>query len=142
MITVKFKMLSDKAVAPFRGSADAAGWDLTAVSQEWDRKTCTTCYGTGIAVEIPKGHVGLLFPRSSIYRKGQMHTNAVGVIDSDYRGEIFMRFSNREDCPAEYREGERIGQLIIMPIPQVDWVACGELSETARGTGGYGSTGA
>ena len=138
---VKYKKLDPKAEAPRRGSEYAAGYDLVAVSQEWERKTGTTCYGTGLAFEIPQGYAGFLFPRSSIFKQGQLLTNCVGVIDSDYRGEVFMRFANREDCPSEYRVGDRIGQMIIMPVPAVEYVEADELSETVRGAGGYGSTG-
>lgn len=139
---VRFKRLVPHAADPMRGSAFAAGYDLTAVSQDWEKDTGTVCYGTGLAFEIPEGHVGLLFPRSSVFKKGQLLTNCVGVIDSDYRGEVFMRFAYREDCPTEYRVGDRIGQLIVMPIPAVEYVESDTLTETVRGTGGYGSTGA
>jgi len=97
-------------------------------------------YGTGIAVEIPPGHVGLIFPRSSIFHTGLILTNSVGVIDSGYRGEIKAVFK----APGHYdiyRIGERIGQLVIVPIPDVEYEEADELSETERGTGGYGSTG-
>lgn len=140
-VVVLFKRLDPKADDPMRGSRFAAGYDLTAVSVDYDTKTATRCYGTGLAFEIPEGFAGFVFPRSSIFRQGQLLTNCVGVIDSDYRGEVYMRFADRDDCPSEYRLGDRIGQMIVMPVPKVEYVEAAELSETERGTGGYGSTG-
>ena len=104
-----------------------------------DQYGCFT-YHTGLAVEIPTWHVGLLFPRSSVYKTGQTLTNCVGVIDSGYRGEIMMKFSlsaNRN----EYQIGDRVGQLIIMPYPKISFIEVDELTPTDRGVGGYGSTG-
>ena len=138
---VRYKKLREDAVAPFRGSEFAAGYDLTAVSQEYEPKTGTVCYGTGLAFEIPEGYAGFIFPRSSVFRIGQLLTNCVGVVDSDYRGEVFLRFAYRDDCPTEYRVGDRVGQIIIMPVPAVAYEMAFDLSETKRGAGGYGSTG-
>jgi dUTP pyrophosphatase len=98
-------------------------------------------YHTGLAVEIPDGYVGLLFPRSSIYKKSLMATNSVGVIDSGYRGEIMMVLKATTDVvPAVYKEGERFAQLVIVPIPEIEVVEAEELSESDRGENGYGST--
>jgi dUTP pyrophosphatase len=97
-------------------------------------------YGTGLAVEIPEGHVGLLFPRSSISNSGLILTNSVGVIDSGYRGEIKFRFKHIPDT-AYYKPGDRIGQLIVMPYPEIDFQEVEELSSTERGEGGFGSSG-
>lgn len=100
-------------------------------------------YGTGLAVEIPEGYVGLLFPRSSISKKGLTLANSVGVIDSGYRGEIMFKFAITSDRPRKnsvYEVGDRIGQLIIMPYPKIEFVT-GELTESERGVGGFGSTG-
>ncbi len=136
---IKFKKLYEDAAEPKRMTAGAAGFDLTAHGMNWlDHKKIQ--YTTGIAVEIPPGYVGYLFPRSSCYKRGMALTNCVGVIDSDYRGEITFVYEkkHRED---NYHQGERIGQLIIMPIPAVEFIEVEELSETVRGTGGYGSTG-
>jgi dUTP pyrophosphatase len=136
---VKFKKLNENAKAPYQGTAGSAGFDLFATSKE-QIDFYHTKYGTGLAVEIPKGYVGLVFPRSSCYKYGMLLSNCVGVIDSDYRGEITAVFIgvDNEIC---YSVGVRICQLIIMPYPQVEFVEVAELSETARGTGGYGSTG-
>ena len=91
-------------------------------------------------MEIPPGHVGLVFPRSSCYKHGMLLSNCVGVIDSDYRGEVTAVFLGTHD-DVSYEIGDRIAQLVIMPIPAVKFVEAEELSETQRGTGGYGSTG-
>lgn len=138
---VRFKKLDEKAVTPTRAHATDAGLDLTATSKYPDINGCIV-FGTGIAVEIPTGHVGLLFPRSSVSRTGLVLTNCVGVIDSGYRGEVLMKF---RICGYgdryEYNIGDRIGQLVIIPIPQVELIESDELSDSERGTGGYGSSG-
>ena len=142
MIRIKFKKLHPLAVAPTQGTPGSAGFDLTAVSRNFDADHSVWGYGTGLAVEIPAGYVGLVFPRSSIYRTGDILSNGVGVIDSDYRGEIRLKFyavDHLFDCP--YEVGCRIGQLVIVPIPKVEYVEADVLTETARGAGGYGSTG-
>lgn len=137
---IKFKKLVPGAVAPKRGTPGSAGFDLTATSCGIGQVPGTLVYTTGIAVEIPPGYVGLLFPRSSVYKTGMNLTNCVGVIDSDYRGEITAIFSHSwSDNP--YNTGDRICQLVIVPIPAVEYVEVDELSETERGAGGYGSTG-
>lgn len=139
---VKFKKLVPEAVIPEYAKAGDAGKDLVATSRTWNDEMQCWIYGTGLAVEIPEGHVGLLFPRSSIRKYGIILTNHVGVIDSGYRGEIMLTFR-----PAMvggehvYNVGERIGQLIIIPYPQYESIEAEELSETERGEGGHGSTG-
>ena len=135
---VKMKKLDSDAVIPRYAKPGDAGMDLTAVwmNQEMDMIT----YGTGLAVEIPEGHVGLLFPRSSIYKTKMSLTNAVGVIDSGYRGEIMMKFK-MTDNRTMYKVGDRVGQLLIMPYPLVEFEEVSELSSSDRGVGGYGSTG-
>jgi dUTP pyrophosphatase len=99
-------------------------------------------YGTGLAVEIPEGMVGLVFPRSSIRNTTLSMANSVGVIDSGYRGEIMITFKmvNKNEVVG-YTIGDRIAQLIIMPVPLAKYVEVEELSETQRGTDGHGSTG-
>jgi dUTP pyrophosphatase len=136
---VKFKKLTGNAVAPYRGTDGSAGFDLTATSKQ-RIDLYHTKFGTGLAVEIPKGYVGLVFPRSSCYKQGMLLSNCVGVIDSDYRGEITAVFIgvDNELC---YNVGDRICQLVIMPYPEIEFVEADELSETERGMGGYGSTG-
>ncbi len=150
---VKYKKLSEDAIEPRRAHATDAGFDLVAVRREFDTDG-NLVYGTGLAFEIPEGYAGLVFPRSSISRKGLSLTNAVGVIDSGYRGEVTAKFKPAAAFgpqlspelagarPGEtYDCGERIVQLIILPYPQIEFVESEELSETDRGAGGYGSTG-
>jgi len=138
MMKVKIKKLNADAVIPRYAKMGDAGMDLTAVWMNQQMEIIT--YGTGLAVEIPEGHVGLLFPRSSIYKTGMSLTNAVGVIDSGYRGEVMMKFE-MTDSRKMYQVGDRIGQLLIMPYPLVEFEEVSELSSSDRGTGGYGSTG-
>ena len=136
---VKVMKLDAGAIIPKYAKPGDAGMDLYATSESFDEHG-NYVYGTGLAMEIPEGHVGLIFPRSSI-SKTQLLRNAVGVIDSGYRGEIIFKFSiNTHNSPV-YEVGERIGQMIIMPYPEVEFEEAFELSKTERGKGGYGSTG-
>lgn len=135
---VRIKKLHPDAVIPKYAKSGDAGLDLTATDVFADETTMT--YKTGLAVEIPRWHVGLLFPRSSVYKTGQSLTNCVGVIDSGYRGEIMMKFT-LSPYAKEYEIGDRIGQLIIIPYPKVVFEEADELTLTSRGTSGYGSTG-
>ena len=148
VLKVRFKKLVENAVIPTYKTVGAAGMDLTATSTEFiDFGNQLKVY-TGIAVEIPKGYVGLLFPRSSIVRTNNRLGNCVGVIDSDYRGEITFVFDNVNvngdlisDYDYWYKSKDRVGQLVILPFPKVEMEEVDELSETERGTGGYGHTG-
>ena len=143
MLKVRFKKLVEGAVAPYQATDGSAGWDLTATSVELNQGK-KAVYGTGLSVEIPKGYVGLLFPRSSIHKKGLRLSNSVGVIDSDYRGEVKAVFDRLTIWPYEwevYQVGDRICQLIILPVPTIEWEESEELTNTERGAGGYGSTG-
>ena len=144
---VKIKKLNESAVIPKYSKAGDAGMDLVATSKETD-KYGNIVYGTGLAFEIPKGYVGLLFPRSSISKYDMNLTNSTGVLDSGYRGEVFFKFkrpsrftNDFNDTCAVYNVGDRIGQIIILPYPQIEFEEVEELSETDRGTGGFGSTG-
>lgn len=136
---IKFVKLHKKAQAPYQATPGSAGFDLVAVTKE-PVGTKHVKFGMGLAVEIPPGYVGLIFPRSSVYKSGMMLSNCVGVIDSDYRGEIKAVFlaDGRHNT---YEVGDRVCQMIISPVPQVRYVETDELSDTARGAGGYGSTG-
>lgn len=140
-LSIKFKKLVSHAEAPSYSREGDAAMDLTAVDMYHDRENEFVEYGTGIAVEIPKGHVGLLFPRSSVSKTSLALANSVGVIDSNYRGEVKLRFRNVADFPKEYSVGERIGQLIIVPYPTIELEEVKELTETNRGEGGFGSSG-
>ena len=137
-LQIKFKKLNQNAVIPKQGTAGAAGFDLTAVSiEETDQ---FVKYYTGISVQIPAGYFGMLVPRSSVVNTGLLMGNSVGIIDSDYVGELSAVFYLRSGCKV-YNVGDRIGQLLIVPIPEVEFAEVDELSETERGSGGYGSTG-
>ena len=143
---VKIKKLHPDAVIPKYAKSGDAGLDLTATSMSLDDLNIT--YGTGLAIEIPQGYVGLLFPRSSVSKRVLFQRNAVGVIDSGYRGEITIKFGFYKkdhktvfDTDKVYEIGERIGQLILLPYPQIEFEEATELSSSDRGEGGYGSTG-
>lgn len=139
---IKIKLLSDKAKLPVKGTDDSAGYDLTVASAFWDRSNNVISYGFGIALEIPKGWVGLIFPRSSVYKKNLDLTNCVGVIDSDYRGEISAKFRLlNPNADNIYIVGERAAQIVFVQHGNVDFKVSNELSETLRRVGGYGHTG-
>ncbi len=140
---VKIKRLSEQAIIPSYSKVGDAGLDLTATSKKVnDSKTIIT-YGTSLSLEIPKGHVGLIFPRSSISKYDLQLTNSVGVIDSGYRGEIMLKFAVLEDIQRAniYSIGDRIGQLIIIEYPKIEFEEVKELSSTERNDGGFGSSG-
>lgn len=139
---VKVKKLNDNAVLPRYATDGAAGIDLTATSKEYDYHG-NVVYGTGLAFEIPKGYVGLLFPRSSNAKKNLLLSNSVGVLDSDYRGEVFFKFKKHDTSyeGEQYPIGDRVGQIIILPYPYIEFEVADELGTTERGDGGFGSTG-
>lgn len=136
---VKIKKLIKDTVIPKYAHTTDAGLDLTATSMTI--KKGIVSYGTGIAMEIPTGYVGLVFPRSSIYKINLQLTNSVGVIDSGYRGEIMFKHRITNNEPPKYKVGDRIGQIIILPYPKIEFDEVLELSTSDRNTGGYGSTG-
>lgn len=163
---IKIKKLVENAVIPTYAKDGDAGLDLVATSMSEDSYG-NIVYGTGIAVEIPKGYVGLVFPRSSNAKNNMYLTNSVGVIDSGYRGEIMFKYKVVHNTGSflkwwwenkilkkkepkisiytlgynTYKVGDRIGQLIIIKYPYIEFEEVDKLSETERGTGGYGSTG-
>lgn len=137
---VKIKRLTSNSVIPSYAKEGDAGMDLTATSV-WRDEDGNICYGTDIAMEIPQGYVGLVFPRSSNAKKDLLLTNSVGVIDSGYRGQITFKFKSCFGTDKIYNLGDRIGQIIILPYPSIEFVEVDELSETERGTCGYGSSG-
>lgn len=141
---VRIKKLSDKAVLPQRGTAGAAGADLRVLLDE----PCAILPGktvmlpTGLSMEIPEGYVGLIFARSSLgTKRGLAPANKVGVIDSDYRGEVKVALHNHSDQPQTVEPGERVAQLVIVPFLAAEYEEAQELSDTDRGEGGFGSTG-
>lgn len=150
---VKIKKLYTDSILPTKAHTTDAGYDLYAHSKSYDDDG-NVVYGSGVAMEIPNGYVGLVFPRSSNAKKDLILSNSVGVIDSGYRGEISFKFKQtpREFASAsgtfatfqytkDYGLGDRIGQIIIMPYPEIEFVEVKELSKTERGNGSYGSTG-
>lgn len=140
---INFKKLHPNAVKPEYAKPGDAGMDLTAVSVEYADQYIE--YDTGIAVEIPNGYCGLIFPRSSNSKMDLQLCNSVGVIDSTYRGPIKLRFRRIMNPMTNkvqiYQVGDRVGQLMILPYPKVLFHQVDELSSTERGSGGFGSTG-
>ena len=137
---VKIKKIHPNAIIPQYAKPGDAGLDLVAVTKI--EHTDLIEYGTGLAIEIPEGYVGLIFPRSSIKNYEVSLTNSVGVVDAGYRGEIkaFFRKHSSPIC-RHYEVLERIAQLVIIPIPTIELEQVEYLSDSERGTGGYGSTG-
>ena len=141
---VKIKKLSSDAVVPTYAKSGDAGMDMVATKVISDGLDSIT-YGTDIAVEIPEGFVGLVFPRSSIRKTNLQLSNSVGVIDSGYRGEIQATFKKIQGVSNQtlenYKVGDRIAQIMIIPHPVIEFEEVEELSNTERGEGGFGSTG-
>lgn len=142
---IKYKKLSSRAVTPFKAHKEDAGFDLTATRRTVD-DFGNFVYGTDLAIRIPDGFVGLLFQRSSVAKKSVILSNAVGVIDAGYTGEITLKFKpivkDVTSCAARpYEVGEKIGQLIIIPIPEVSFNEVEDLGDSERGSGNYGSSG-
>lgn len=138
---VKFKKTHPEAVMPTFSKPGDAGADLTAISRNFDHEKQYWEYDTGIAIEIPKGYVGMIFPRSSLSNKDLILCNHVGIIDSGFRGNITFRFKEIDNINGLYEIGDRIGQLIILPYPNIQFEEANELSSTERGATGYGSSG-
>lgn len=147
MIELRYKRLVPEAKTPYKKFEPDAGFDLYATEIIEDEKYTT--YKTGIAVEIPDGYVGLLFPRSSVTNYDLMLKNSVGVIDATYRGELIGRFKKHHrngvfgepiDCEI-YNVGDRVLQLVIIEIPKIKLIEVDELSDTDRGSRGFGHSG-
>jgi dUTP pyrophosphatase len=151
---VRIKKINPLAEIPTYAKDGDAGMDVIATSIISDTPTQIT-YGLGIALEIPNGFVGLVFPRSSIRKTGLQLSNSVGVIDSGYRGELQATFNKlfggeamydemkvKEIQPNDfYKVGDRVAQIMIIPYPPIEFDKVNELSDTERGEGGFGSTG-
>ena len=140
---VKIKKLDSRAVIPTYSKPGDAGMDITAISMKFEENYIE--YGTGLSFEVPEGYVMLIFPRSSISTKGMMLANCVGVLDSGYRGELKLRF-NIVCQPGKllrqyYNPRDKIGQIMIIPYPIIEFTEVEELSDSVRGEGGFGSTG-
>ena len=140
-VMVKVKKLDPSAVIPKYSKIGDAGMDLT-VTSIIDNMSAQVRYGFGIAMEIPKGYVGLIFPRSSINKYELTLSNSVGVIDSGYRGEIQAIFNKTNGLDSlKYKPGDRAAQILILPYPEVFMTEVLELSDSERNKGGFGSTG-
>ncbi len=140
---VKIKKLNPNAVIPTYVKEGDAGMDLVATSIISETDTQIT-FGIGLALEIPFGFVGLIFPRSSVRKTRLMLSNCVGVVDSGYRGELqatFNKINQNSASENDYKVGDRIAQIMIIPHPPIEFVESDELSNTERGEGGFGSTG-
>jgi dUTP pyrophosphatase len=144
-MTIKVKKTFNGAVVPTSGSKYAAGYDLYAHTLTGAQRIPagkTEKIGTGICMEIPEGYFGAVFARSGLATKrGLRPANCVGVIDSDYRGEIIVALHNDTDTCETIHEGDRIAQIVIMPFLSADFIEVDELSDTDRGEGGFGHTG-
>ncbi len=145
---IKVKKLVQCAKLPTFATDGDAGADLVATSISINDDYIE--YGTGIAIEIPKGYKGEIFPRSSVSKKDLMLANSIGLIDSGYRGELKLRFKivtnsaghKNKDLPDIYKKGDRVGQLVITKMLDYQIVEADVLSDTDRGEGGFGSSGA
>ncbi len=159
-VIIKFKKLDENAVIPSYAHDGDVGMDMTTISVEYVPEKDMYIYHTGLACELEKGYGMFLFPRSSNSKTEAYLTNHVGIVDPIYRGEIQLRYKNRDRyrksfwellsgkidmeralSKAPYKVGDRVGQMVVFPYPQVHVQVVDELSETERGTGGFGSTG-
>ena len=144
MVKVNIKKLNENATVPTYGSQFSAGADLYACNEEpiVIKPHQTVLVKTGIALEIPAGYAGLIYARSGIATKrGLAPANKVGVVDSDYRGEVMVALHNHSSIVQEIEPNERIAQLVVTPFLKVDFCETDELTDTVRGEGGFGSTG-
>lgn len=144
MQSIRVKILKKGAKLPTYGTAEAAGADLYACLTEpvTIAPNTTAFLPTGIALEVPKGCAGLIYARSGMAcKRGLAPANKVGVVDSDYRGEILVALHNHGTLPQTVENGERIAQFLITPVLTPAYEEAGELSDTARDAGGFGSTG-
>jgi dUTP pyrophosphatase len=138
MNKIKIKKLHKSAVIPFYATEGAGAMDLTAVNVEFIDSEHVK-YSFGLAFEIPKNKVGLIFPRSSCYKQRQILSNCVGVIDSDYRGEVSAVMIGTSE--KSYKSFERVAQIMFIDAPKFEVIEVEKLSQTERGEGSYGSTG-
>lgn len=144
MEKIRIKLMRKSSKSPTYASLDAAGADIYAdISENIEILPHSTVFiPSGFAIEIPRGYAGLVYPRSGLASKrGLAPANKVGVIDSDYRGEVMIAMHNHTDRSAAIAPGERIAQLVIAPVLTPGFFVCDELSDTVRGAGGFGSTG-
>ena len=141
MLNIKIKKLNKNVQLPKQGTQGAAGMDFYLPQTVRFEPNCSKKVPLGVAVEIPEGYVMLLIPRSSTWKTPLRMPNSIGVIDSDYRGEVCALLHNASECTFAAEAGERLVQGVIVPVPSVQIQEVDELSETSRGVGGFGSTG-
>ena len=141
-LSVKIKKLSPDAILPVYGSEDAAGADLCSIEEVTIQPGATALVHTGLAMELPRGYGGFIFARSGLATKrGLAPANKVGVIDADYRGELVVWLLNTSDSALTVSRGDRVAQLVFQPVCRLEPRAVSALSETERGSGGFGHTG-
>jgi dUTP pyrophosphatase len=140
-LKVKVKKLHPQAKIPTYAKDGDGAMDLTAISKVFDMEKGKVVFDTGLAFEIPYGFVGLVFPRSSICKTNLMLSNSVGIIDAGYRGSIKFFFDPGSRPKKNYEVGDRIGQIMIIPHPNITLIESDDLSDSERGDGGIGSTG-
>ncbi len=140
---IKIKKLDESAVVPSYAKQGDACCDVTAISYEYDAEHDLHIYHTGLAFEIPEGYCLKIFPRSSNTKTECYIPNSVGVLDSGYRGELLVKYKNRDksDKSVPYEVWDRVAQIQVTPYPVMEFEVVDELSETERGTGGFGHTG-
>jgi dUTP pyrophosphatase len=144
MIDVKVKKLTETAKMPTRAYDGDAGWDLYLDSNhifDDEKPNPKMLCKFGIALEIPRGYVGLVFPRSSVYKTSLRLSNAVGVIDSGFRGQVKAVFDYHNFLDGIFKKGDRTAQIVFIKLPDVELIQVDELSKSQRGEGGYGSSG-
>lgn len=138
---INFKKLVDEAVPPSQATPGSSAYDLVATSAHFDKRTQIITIGFGIALELPENYSCLLLARSSISKRGLVLANGVGLIDSDYRGELLAKFHAVTDDFYSYQVGDTCAQLLFLPVPKINLQETDQLSDTLRGAGGFGSTG-
>jgi len=144
LLQVNYKKVVEHAFDPEYSTEGACGLDIRAIYSRYNVEDNYIEYDTGLAVQIPKGYVGLLVPRSSLSKTPHILANSIGIIDSDYTGELKFRYKNiniEHKDYIVYEFGDKIGQLVIVPCPKIELNLVDSLDQTERGTGGFGSTG-
>lgn len=140
MIDVKIRKVHPDAVIPFRAHATDAGMDVTAISMEMTEDYVE--YDTGLQFQLPEGYAMLIFPRSSNSKKDLLLCNSVGILDAGYTGNLKLRFKLMTEGYTEkiYNPGDKVGQIMIIPYPEINFIETEVFNETERGDGGFGST--
>ena len=140
MIDVKIRKIHPDAVIPFRAHATDAGMDVTAISMEMTEDYVE--YDTGLQFQLPEGYAMLIFPRSSNSKKDLLLCNSVGILDAGYTGNLKLRFKLTTEGYTEkiYNPGDKVGQIMIIPYPEINFIETEVFNETERGDGGFGST--